>query len=391
MGNLVSKQLPGVSFRQWLQDRAFNGSSAEVRRNAQRLLNTTGDDGRVDERYKRETYWSTGNDGSVTAPYAPGDQQGKEGVYGYDYNGLQTLANQYADIFQNSQNIQYGGRGNDNASASASSASTRSAGGYYGGGSNTAAAAAAAKEAQEKRFYESLLNALPGQKKVDSTRIDEKYDTSINDLSRQRKSGMGNLEREQNKLDRQRSKSYGQIQDDTQKILQGANTTLGMYGAGNSSATQMAAFGAADAANKQSGDITDQYNEQTGDIMVARKDLEDEFEQKKAKTDDWKKDQYHELDKEYRNLENNYRGRIGGQANLDAVVDTFKNMRAPEVKLKDLSKYKTDGLDKVDLTGQVQAPTLEPHQAQKFFTSTTTANKKKKEDDERDKADLLGL
>lgn len=387
MANLVSKHLPGVSFRQWAQDRLAHGSSAEVRRNMQRILDTTGDDGRVDERYKRETYWSTGNDGSVTAPYAPGDQQGKEGVYGYDYNGLQALADYYADIFQNAPNIQYSGHITNNNTNSAP-APSRSAGGYYSGGYD---AERAAREAQEKRFYESLLNALPGQKKLDSERIDAKYETSINDLSSQRKSGMSNLDREQQKLDRQRSKSYGQIQDDTQKILQGANTTLGMYGAGNSSATQMAAFGASDAANKQSSDITEQFNEQTGDISLARKELEDEFEQKKAKTDDWKKDQHHELDKEYRNLENNYRGRIGGQANLDAVVNTFKNMKAPEVKLKDLSDYKTDGLDQVDLTGQVQAPTLEPNQAQKFFTATTSANKKKKEEDERDKTDLLGL
>lgn len=373
MANITSKSLPGVTYRQWLQDRAFNGSSAEIRNQANALLQVVGDDGRIDARF-------IGNPFNAQTGGTGYNQESGQ-YYKYGPQGMNRINDQMMGAFQ-SENVKYGGVANSKPTP------TRSAGGYYGGGYN---AAAAAKEAQEKRFYERLLNALPGQKKLDSNRIDEKYDTSINDLSSQRKSGMGNLDREQSKLDRQRSKSYGQIQDDTQKILQGANTTLGMYGAGNSSATQMAAFGAADAANKQSGDITDQYNEQTGDIMIARKDLEDEFEQKKAKTDDWKKDQYHELDKEYRNLENNYRGRIGGQANLDAVVNTFKNMRAPEVKLKDLSNYKTDGLDQVDLTNQVQAPTLEPHQAQKFFTSTTTANKKKKEDDDQDKASRLGL
>ncbi len=381
MGNITSKSLPGVTYRQWLQDRAFNGTSAEVRNQATALLQVVGDDGRIDARF-------IGNPFNAQTGGTGYNQESGQ-YYKYGPQGMNRINDQMIGAFQ-SDNAIYGGD-KPGGGANSSSAPTRSAGGYYSGGYNAAAAAAAAKEAQEKRFYERLLNALPGQKKLDSNRIDEKYDTSINDLSSQRKSGMGNLDREQSKLDRQRSKSYGQIQDDTQKILQGANTTLGMYGAGNSSATQMAAFGAADAANKQSGDITDQYNEQTGDIMIARKDLEDEFEQKKAKTDDWKKDQYHELDKEYRNLENNYRGRIGGQANLDAVVNTFKNMRAPEVKLKDLSNYKTDGLDQVDLTNQVQAPTLEPHQAQKFFTSTTTANKKKKEDDDQDKTSRLGL
>ena len=90
------------------------------------------------------------------------------------------------------------------------------------------------------------------------------------------------------------------------------------------------------------------------------------------------------LDKSYQDLENNYRGKIGGAANLDAVVQTFRDMKAPEAKVNKLPEYKADGLAQVDLSGQVQAPTMTSQQAQKYFTGTTTANAKRKEEDKKE-------
>lgn len=108
MANISSQYLPGVSYRQWLQDRAYNGSSEEVKRNANRLLNTVGDDGRIDDKYRGQKYYSMGNDGSQSTPYAPGNQQGKWGVYGHDWAGLNAINDQMKAAY-NSQNVQYGG------------------------------------------------------------------------------------------------------------------------------------------------------------------------------------------------------------------------------------------------------------------------------------------
>lgn len=255
---------------------------------------------------------------------------------------------------------------------------------YYGGGSSgggSSYSAAAAKEAEQARFYQALLNSLGGRKDADRNRILENYNNSLNALGQQRDAAYSNLDRESGKLGDQRKKSLGQIQADTQTLLQGANTQLGMYGAGNSSAADMSAFGAADLANKSTADVTDQYNEQMGDIALSRDNFKKEYEQEKNDLDQWQKDQVHDLDTKYTNLENDYRGKIGGQANLDAVVQTFQNMKAPEVSLKNLPEYKAAGINSADLSGQVSAPNLSTGQAQEYFTGTTQANQKKKKNE----------
>lgn len=261
-------------------------------------------------------------------------------------------------------------------------ASPTSTGNHYVGGSSYNAAAA--EEARQKAFYQALLDSLPGKKEIDRGMIDRKYNDSFSALTSQRDNAFSNLDSEQRKLDKQRARAYGQIQNDSQNLLQGLNTQLGMYGAGNSSATQMGAIAAADVANKQSAEITDDYNDQLSNISSSRANIKKEYEDENNKLNTWKNEQYLNLDKSYQDLENNYRGKIGGAANLDAVVQTFRDMKAPEAKVNKLPEYKADGLAQVDLSGQVQAPTMTSQQAQKYFTGTTTANTKRKEEDKKE-------
>lgn len=252
---------------------------------------------------------------------------------------------------------------------------------YYTGGGSSTSSAAAAKEAEQARFYQALLDSLGGRKQADRNRILDNYNNSLGSLAQQRDAAYSNLDREGSKLGDQRQKSLGQIQADTQTLLQGANTQLGMYGAGNSSATDMSAFGAADLANKSTADITDQYNEQMGDIALSRDNYKKEYDQEKNDLDQWQKDQVHDLDTKYTNLENDYRGKIGGQGNLDAVIQTFQSLKTPESSLKDLPEYKAEGIQSADLSGQVSAPNLSTGQAQEYFTETTQANSKKKKNE----------
>lgn len=256
--------------------------------------------------------------------------------------------------------------------------SPTSTGNNYTGGSSYNAAAA--EEARQKAFYQALLNSLPGAKSRDRGLIDQKYSDSFNRLVSQRDQAFGNLDREQSKLDKQRATAYSQIQNDSQNLLQGLNTQLGMVGAGNSSAAQMGAIATADVANKQSAAITDDYNDQVGDITFNRNKIKKDFEDENQELNTWKKEQQTNLEKEYINLENDYRGKIGGQANLDAVTRSFENMKNPEVKVNTLPDYKANGLDKVDLSGQIKSPQLSAQQAQQYFTNTSTMNKKKEEE-----------
>ena len=65
---------------------------------------------------------------------------------------------------------------------------------------------------------------------------------------------------------------------------------------------------------------------------------------------------------------------------MDAVTRSFENMKNPEVKVNTLPDYKANGLDKVDLSGQIKSPQLSAQQAQQYFTNTSTMIKKKEEE-----------
>lgn len=268
--------------------------------------------------------------------------------------------------------------GNNQSAQPTQSPTSSGATSYY----DSAAAARSAEEARQRQFYQALLDSLPGQKNLDRGLIDKKYGDSISKLRNSRDSAMGNLDHEQSKLDKQRAKAYGQIQKDSQDMLQGLNTQLGMMGAANSSATQMGAIATADLANQQSASITDDYNDQMSEISTNRAKVKKEYDDENNQLNTWKEDQYRNLDKSYQDLENNYRGKIGGQANLDAVVNTFRNLNAPTVAVDKLPEYKAEGLDKVDMSGQIQAPSLSTAQAQKYFTNNPTVNQPKKKDED---------
>ena len=245
-------------------------------------------------------------------------------------------------------------------------------------GAGGASSSLSAAEIQQQRFYQALLDSLGGRKQTASAGTDEKYNQGLGKIGTQRDIAFSNLDREGSKLGDQRKKALGQIQADTQNILQGANTTLGMYGAGNSSAADMAAFGAADLANKSNADATDQYNEQMGDISLSHRNTKREYDEEKNELDQWKRDQSRKLNDDFTNLENDFRGKIGGQANLDAVIRSFQDMRNPDVKVGTLADYKSDNISTQDLNGSVSTPTLTQDQAAKYLTPQ---NQRKKKDD----------
>ena len=251
-------------------------------------------------------------------------------------------------------------------------------GAYYGGGGYNAQAA---QEAQQKRFYQSLLNALPGRQREAQGLIDQKYSDSFNNLVKQRDTANQNLDREQAKLNKQRANAYGQIRNDSQNMLQGLNNQLGMIGASNSSAAQMGAIATAEMANKQSSQLTDDFNDQMSEIAATRKKTDDEFENKNNQLNSWKKEQTQANEAKFTDLANEYRSKIGGEANMNAVVQSFRDMKpSTEIKVDTLPEYKAEGLNKVNLESPANSsPSLTPNQAQQYFMDTATLNRKKKD------------
>lgn len=251
-------------------------------------------------------------------------------------------------------------------------------GAYYGGGGYNAQAA---QEAQQKRFYQSLLNALPGRQREAQGLIDQKYSDSFNNLVKQRDTANQNLDREQAKLNKQRANAYGQIRNDSQNMLQGLNNQLGMIGASNSSAAQMGAIATAEMANKQSSQLTDDFNDQMSEIAATRKKTDDEFENQNNQLNSWKKEQTQANEAKFTDLANEYRSKIGGEANMNAVVQSFRDMKpSTEIKVDTLPEYKAEGLNKVNLESPANSsPSLTPNQAQQYFMDTATLNRKKKD------------
>lgn len=251
-------------------------------------------------------------------------------------------------------------------------------GAYYGGGGYNAQAA---QEAQQKRFYQSLLNALPGRQREAQGLIDQKYSDSFNNLVKQRDTANQNLDREQAKLNKQRANAYGQIRNDSQNMLQGLNNQLGMIGASNSSAAQMGAIATAEMANKQSSQLTDDFNDQMSEIAATRKKTDDEFENQNNQLNSWKKEQTQANEAKFTDLANEYRSKIGGEANMNAVVQSFRDMKpSSEIKVDTLPEYKAEGLNKVNIESPANSsPSLTPNQAQQYFIDTATLNRKKKD------------
>ena len=118
--------------------------------------------------------------------------------------------------------------------------------------------------------------------------------------------------------------------------------------------------------------------DQMGDISLARRNTKREYDEEKNELDQWKRDQTRKLNDDFTNLENDFRGKIGGQANLDAVIRSFQDMRNPEVKVGTLADYKSDNISTQDSNNSVSAPTLSQDQAAKYLTPQ---NQRKKKDE----------
>lgn len=316
------------------------------------------------------------------------DEAGKSYIYDNTrnemiwYGDIKRAKNLLAEKILNKEarSVKYEGdrRLVDNGNNGGNQNQPQGGGAYYGGGGYNAQAA---QEAQQKRFYQSLLNALPGRQREAQGLIDQKYSDSFNNLVRQRDTANQNLDREQAKLNKQRANAYGQIRNDSQNMLQGLNNQLGMIGASNSSAAQMGAIATAEMANKQSSQLTDDFNDQMSEIAATRKKTDDEFENQNNQLNSWKKEQTQANEAKFTDLANEYRSKIGGEANMNAVVQSFRDMKpSSEIKVDTLPEYKAEGLNKVNLESPANSsPSLTPNQAQQYFMDTATLNRKKKD------------
>lgn len=278
MANISSRYLPGVSYRQWLQDRAYNGSSEEVKRNANRLLNTVGDDGRIDDKYRSQKYYSMGNDGSQSTPYTPGNQQGKWGVYGHDWAGLNAINDQMKAAY-NSQNVQYGGVIQDKTkNVSPALSSSR---GQSGSSSMTYDPKAVAWLDQQLARFPGLYRNIENNRQNRLKRNAEDYELYRQDTEDQYNQAKRNFEFEKSQRLKTREKrlagndaSYKNQMDQWQRYL-------GMMGVGRSSTAQVTV---PDALSREATQAKDQIEDENA-LNATKSQLSwDETERRRSRT-----------------------------------------------------------------------------------------------------------
>jgi hypothetical protein len=339
-----------ATYRQWLQN-IYNQGGATVKYGnttvsipryvAQNLLNTVGDDGKT---WSKELNKAINPEVGVWSAYKSGGQL------------IPTSANKR-------------------------STNTNTSGYLASGGSSSGSSAT---DPRLIAMWDSILDALGGQEKAAETSVKNAYKTSLNSLTGERDRAYSNLDREQSKLDSQKSKGLATLGSDIRNLLQSAGTQLGMYGAGNSSATDMAAYGASDLANKSSGDIQDQYNEQTGDISLARTNYGKEYDDKVKELEQDEKNKLIDVGDTFKNKKNAIREKkiaasndtSGVQRDIDAIVNSYRNISSPKVKLN-LPEYKGSGVVAQDVSGSIAAPALSQGQASQYFN---VPSKRKKTD-----------
>ena len=229
----------------------------------------------------------------------------------------------------------------------------------------------------------SILDSLGKREQDSAAQINKNFDTSLASLTGERDRAYQNLDREQGKLDNQKTKSLGQLGNDIRNLLQGANTQLGMYGAGNSSAADMSAYGASDLANKTSADIGDQYNEQSGDISLNRDHFKSKYDEENRRLTDDRQNKLREMKDTYNDTRTDLQTKIANtttdhgeaQRNINSIRDRYNTSTAPNYSYGDLKPYEAKGVSSADITGGVSGPTLSQSQAQQFFN--VPADKKK--------------
>ena len=165
--------------------------------------------------------------------------------------------------------------------------------------------------------------------------------------------------------------------------MQGTNTTLGMFGAGNSSASGMADFAAGELQKKNSGDINDQYNEQSGDILNSRAQYKQKYNDDFAKLNQEYKTKQNEVKTARENERNDYRAKIANNTQDTAMAQSLASgisnwTPSAGQSLKKIDPYKASGVAGADVSGDnatVDRTIANPTQ----YYSPINGNEKKKD------------
>ena len=271
MANISSQYLPGVSYRQWLQNRAYNGTSAEVRNQANALLQVVGDDGKIDARF-------IGNPFNAQTG-GTGYNQGAGQYYKYGPQGMNRINDQMLGAY-NSKDVIYNGKRDQTRNTGP--ATIHQYDPYA-----EQRARQAQEDAKNRAFLDQSLNRFDSYfgdadrtRDVRTQNINNNYNQSLNTTNKAWSRAQEDHNQATGARLRTRQRQLGVADDDFKKQRDAYDRYFARMGAGSSSAAQYAVPTLlARAASKVRNEIEDtnaeNEREQTVSFNRARDDHEE--------------------------------------------------------------------------------------------------------------------
>ena len=238
-------------------------------------------------------------------------------------------------------------------------------GGSGSGGSGSAAF--------DPSFYEALLGSIDASERAQLDNIRNSYGSNINRLTSERDTAYENLANEEDKLNNQKTRGLDSLSGDLSKLWQSTNLQLGMFGAGNSSASRDLGMGVTDMANQEAGALNADYNDQLGDIGTNRVNYGKKYENEREALETKMNNEILNAQQQAENSRNDIRGQIHNKTDnpalakqqADRVLASYQNFQAPNERLN-LPEYKANGVRSGGVGGSVDIQSPNAPQNQYF-------------------------
>lgn len=175
------------------------------------------------------------------------------------------------------------------------------------------------------QYYQNLLTTVPGQGDMATRDSNQYYDNQAKSLNDQFQSGNANLDQQTKVLNDSYNRSLQQLGNNIRNQFQGQINSLGIGGAGDSSAAQMSAYALANEQNMNRGYMNTDLNNQLDQIGLQRGSMNKGFNDQIQGLNDQKQSAYDQISQQYLNLKNQILGDIQSTQQAKEVAMMWTN------------------------------------------------------------------
>lgn len=222
---------------------------------------------------------------------------------------------------------------------------------------------------------DSIINELPGKQQALQGNVDSNYATSGANNQTAYNEGNHNLDESQNELNNSTGTSLRQLAQNMRSQFGSYDTALGAQGAGDSSATGQGgqlSYALTKAENQNKATILNGQDVQNNQIQLKRDDLGAQLKTQSNSLDQWKSDQYSQIQQQFQNELDQLREQKGTTTAQEATALAYA---APQLanaavsQIQGVNQTYNDVLSK--LSGTSAAPNQSAAQSAMGATSYT--------------------